>query len=240
MSRQKSVLILIFRSTPSPLGRQRTVPVARHGELVRKPNPCTHFTLNQLPATRPQADVRFILLETAMGYLLFERKESDEIGATLPEVQAACKDYGKFSLVLKLKAQFFFRTAEEALLNINDVSEGIVTPGLKVTPQPAHTHSPRDMNPSPPAAGVPRAQRAGWQGGQEGQGGHGGLGARYVPAPTYQCYTHRLPCAHSTAPTLRCAHSATPGNPSPTLRMLSQAWARPSRSSSTSRACATT
>jgi len=80
--------------------------------------------------------VRFILLETAMGYLLFERKESDEIGATLPEVQVAVKDYGKFSLVLKLKAQFFFRTAEEALLNINDVSEGIVTPGLKAFLEP--------------------------------------------------------------------------------------------------------
>ena len=49
--------------------------------------------------------MRFILLETAMGYLLFERKESDEIGATLPEVQVAVKDYGKFSLVLKLKAR---------------------------------------------------------------------------------------------------------------------------------------
>ena len=84
------------------------------------------------PATHPQADVRFVLLETAMGYLLFERKESDEIGATLPEVQAAVKDYSKFSLVLKLKAQFFFRTAEEALANINDISEGIVTPSLKV------------------------------------------------------------------------------------------------------------
>ena len=40
-----------------------------------------------------------------MGYLLFERKESDEIGATLPEVQQAVKDYGKFALVMKLKAQ---------------------------------------------------------------------------------------------------------------------------------------
>ena len=88
--------------------------------------------LTSWPATHPQADVRFVLLETAMGYLLFERKESDEIGATLPEVQAAVKDYGKFSLVLKLKAQFFFRTAEEALANINDISEGIVTPSLKV------------------------------------------------------------------------------------------------------------
>eukprot|EP00908_Phaeocystis_cordata_P023410 Transcript_5838.p1 GENE.Transcript_5838~~Transcript_5838.p1 ORF type:complete len:562 (-),score=362.78 Transcript_5838:50-1633(-) len=77
------------------------------------------------------ADVRFILLETAMGYLLFERKESDEIGATLAEAQAAVKDYGKFSLILKLKAQFFFRSAEEALANCNDVSEGIVTPSLK-------------------------------------------------------------------------------------------------------------
>ena len=63
-----------------------------------------------------------------MGYLLFERKESDEIGATLAEAQAAVKDYGKFSLILKLKAQFFFRSAEEALANCNDVSEGIVTP----------------------------------------------------------------------------------------------------------------
>ena len=111
-----------------------------------------------MPTARPQADVRFILLETAMGYLLFERKESDEIGATLPEVQAACKDYSKFSLVLKLKAQFFFRTAEEALLNINDVSEGIVTPGLKVPPATSSPLTPPtgcEPVPTHHAAGVP-------------------------------------------------------------------------------------
>ena len=128
--------------------------------------------------------MRFVLLETAMGYLLFERKESDEIGATLPEVQAAVKDYSKFSLVLKLKAQFFFRTAEEALANINDISEGIVTPSLKVTQKAAHPLAlPTGCEPVPTHAGVPGAQCAGWQGGQEGQGGHGSLGARCVPAP---------------------------------------------------------
>ena len=77
------------------------------------------------------AEVRFLLLETAMGYLLFERQESDEVGATLAEAQQAVKDYGKFSLIVKLKAKIFFRTAEEALENINDVSEGMVTPLLK-------------------------------------------------------------------------------------------------------------
>ena len=162
--------------------------------------------------------MRFILLETAMGYLLFERKESDEIGATLPEVQAACKDYSKFSLVLKLKAQFFFRTAEEALLNINDVSEGIVTPGLKVPPATSSPLTlPTGCEPVPThhAAGVPGAQRAGWQGGQEGQGGHGSLGARYVPAPMYLLHapTPMCPqrCAHPQArPLSHAGHPLTP------------------------------
>ena len=85
-----------------------------------------------------------------MGYLLFERKESDEIGATLAEAQAAVKDYGKFSLILKLKAQFFFRSTEEALGNCNDVSEGIVTPSLKVGAHPA----------GPAPEGFGHAQRA--------------------------------------------------------------------------------
>lgn len=164
--------------------------------------------------------MRFILLETAMGYLLFERKESDEIGATLPEVQAACKDYSKFSLVLKLKAQFFFRTAEEALLNINDVSEGIVTPGLKVPPATSSPLTlPTGCEPVPThhAAGVPGAERAGWQGGQEGQGGHGSLRARYVPAPC-TCYMRHAPtpmcpqrCAHPQArPLSHAGHPLTP------------------------------
>ena len=207
---------------PPPLGKQRTVTVARHGELVRKPNPCTHFTLNQLPATRPQADVRFILLETAMGYLLFERKESDEIGATLPEVQAACKDYGKFSLVLKLKAQFFFRTAEEALLNINDVSEGIVTPGLKVTPQPAHTTLPTGYEPiptrrrrssSPTCRLARRARRPRWPWGSRST-----VRARsYVPmlhAPPPVCPQHCAhpqvrPLSHAGQPLTHPAHALT-------------------------------
>ena len=158
--------------------------------------------LTSWPATHPQADVRFVLLETAMGYLLFERKESDEIGATLPEVQAAVKDYSKFSLVLKLKAQFFFRTAEEALANINDISEGIVTPSLKVTQKAAHPwHSPRDVNPSPPTQAFLEPNVPAGKAGKKAKVAMGVSEHGACPLPCSKCCTS----AHSAPPALRRA-----------------------------------
>eukprot|EP00303_Exanthemachrysis_gayraliae_P005960 CAMPEP_0206013464 /NCGR_PEP_ID=MMETSP1464-20131121/16552_1 /ASSEMBLY_ACC=CAM_ASM_001124 /TAXON_ID=119497 /ORGANISM="Exanthemachrysis gayraliae, Strain RCC1523" /LENGTH=349 /DNA_ID=CAMNT_0053387183 /DNA_START=54 /DNA_END=1100 /DNA_ORIENTATION=- len=77
------------------------------------------------------AEVRYVLLETASGYGLVERKGSDEIGATSKEAQQSMADYGRFSQICSLAAFQPFRTAEEALENINDLSEGLVTDRLR-------------------------------------------------------------------------------------------------------------
>ena len=199
----------------------------RHGELLpaRPAARSPSSLLTSWPATHPQADVRFVLLETAMGYLLFERKESDEIGATLPEVQAAVKDYGKFSLVLKLKAQFFFRTAEEALANINDISEGIVTPSLKVHRKPAHPwHSPRDVNPSPPTQAFLEPNVPAGKAGKKAKVAMGVSEHGACPLPCSKCCTiaHTALRPPSGAPpeprrtpsaTLRDSHRSGQGDP---------------------------
>ena len=143
--------------------------------------------------------MRFVLLETAMGYLLFERKESDEIGATLPEVQAAVKDYSKFSLVLKLKAQFFFRTAEEALANINDISEGIVTPSLKVTQKPAHPGNSPRVSPSPPTQAFLEPNVPAGKAGKKAKVAMGVSEHGACLLPCSQCCTQPTQCAQSSA-----------------------------------------
>ncbi len=72
-----------------------------------------------------------LLFESAYGYTLFEKLESDEIGQSLDEVQAAVLDLAKFGKIMKLKAFLPFKTAAHALENINDVSEGICNETLK-------------------------------------------------------------------------------------------------------------
>ena len=72
-----------------------------------------------------------LLFESAYGYALFEKLESDEIGQSLDEVQAAVLDLAKFGKIMKLKAFLPFKTAAHALENINDVSEGICNESLK-------------------------------------------------------------------------------------------------------------
>ncbi|KAI8373670.1 hypothetical protein BD560DRAFT_393993 [Blakeslea trispora] len=73
----------------------------------------------------------YILFETASGYALFERLQSEEIGSKLESVQASIADLSKFSKMLKLKSFAPFKNAADALENANDVSEGIVNPSLK-------------------------------------------------------------------------------------------------------------
>ena len=72
-----------------------------------------------------------LLFESAYGYALFEKLESDEIGQSLDEVQAAVLDLAKFGKIMKLKAFMPFKNAAHALENINDISEGIVNESLK-------------------------------------------------------------------------------------------------------------
>jgi len=72
----------------------------------------------------------YLLFETASGYALFERVNSEEIGVKLDEVQQSVLDLKRFSQMVKLKAFCPFTSAENALENINAISEGEVTPML--------------------------------------------------------------------------------------------------------------
>ncbi|ORZ37832.1 hypothetical protein BCR44DRAFT_56274 [Catenaria anguillulae PL171] len=75
--------------------------------------------------------VSHILYETASGYALFERIESDEIGQETEAFQASLQDLAKFGKTLKLKSFAPFKSAADALENANDVSEGVVSDALK-------------------------------------------------------------------------------------------------------------
>jgi len=81
-------------------------------------------------ARQEQMSQLFLLFESASGYSLFERVQSEEIGATLDEVQKSINDLQSFSKIMKLKAFLPFTSMENALENINAVSEGEVTKSL--------------------------------------------------------------------------------------------------------------
>jgi nucleolar protein 56 len=68
----------------------------------------------------------YLLFETASGYALFERVQSEEIGDELPEVQKSIEDFTRFARIVHLKSFFPFPSAESALENINAISEGLL------------------------------------------------------------------------------------------------------------------
>jgi len=73
----------------------------------------------------------FILFEAASGYGLFEKVASEDIGSSLDKVRESALELNRFSKIVKLKAFMPFTSAENALENINSVSEGEMTPLLK-------------------------------------------------------------------------------------------------------------
>lgn len=73
----------------------------------------------------------FILYESASGYALFERTAADEIALDADQVQTAVGDVSKFGKMIKLTAFAPFKSAQHALENINDVSEGVVHEHLR-------------------------------------------------------------------------------------------------------------
>ncbi|KAJ3086121.1 snoRNP complex protein nop56 [Quaeritorhiza haematococci] len=73
----------------------------------------------------------YILYETASGYALFERLESEEIGQELEEVSKAMLELPKFGKIVKLKSFAPFKSAAHALENMMDISEGVVNESLK-------------------------------------------------------------------------------------------------------------
>lgn len=73
-----------------------------------------------------------MLYESASGYGLFEVVQHDDIASLTAEVQAAVNDLQRFGRTVKLKAFQPFTTAENALENMNAVSEHVLTDDLKV------------------------------------------------------------------------------------------------------------
>lgn len=73
----------------------------------------------------------YVLFESASGYGLFERVASEDIGSSLAEVRESAQDLSRFSKIMKLKAFMPFVSAENALENINAVTEGVMTELLK-------------------------------------------------------------------------------------------------------------
>ncbi|CAB1100539.1 unnamed protein product [Ectocarpus sp. CCAP 1310/34] len=73
----------------------------------------------------------FVLYESASGYALLEVIEAEEVGSLLEEVQQAVLDPQRFCRTVKLKGFQPFTTAENALENVNAISEQIVTDDLK-------------------------------------------------------------------------------------------------------------
>ncbi|CAN0529048.1 unnamed protein product, partial [Ectocarpus sp. 12 AP-2014] len=67
----------------------------------------------------------------ASGYALLEVIEAEEVGSLLEEVQQAVLDPQRFCRTVKLKGFQPFTTAENALENVNAISEQIVTDDLK-------------------------------------------------------------------------------------------------------------
>lgn len=74
----------------------------------------------------------YTLFESASGYGLFSVLESEEIGSLLQEVQASMNDLSRFQRIVKMIAFHPFDSAENALENINAITEHEITDDLKV------------------------------------------------------------------------------------------------------------
>lgn len=72
------------------------------------------------------------LFESASGFALFSVLEAEEIGALLQEVQSGQSELSRFQRVVKMVAFHPFDSAENALENINAITEHEVTDDLKV------------------------------------------------------------------------------------------------------------
>jgi nucleolar protein 56 len=73
----------------------------------------------------------YLLHESASGLALFEHVQSDAVGSLLQQAQDSVLDLSRFSRIVKMKAFLPFKSAENALSVINDVSEGILHEDLK-------------------------------------------------------------------------------------------------------------
>lgn len=73
----------------------------------------------------------YVLFEHAVGYALFRVKEFEEVSMALPQVEKSVLDFNKFKSLVHLIAFFPFRTAVNALENMNCLTEGVVHDDLQ-------------------------------------------------------------------------------------------------------------
>eukprot|EP00954_Amorphochlora_amoebiformis_P016582 1301855-Amorphochlora_amoeboformis.AAC.1 len=73
----------------------------------------------------------FCLYEAASGYALFQVKFTEDIGSSLDEVKKSISELPRFSKMVKLVSFAPFTSAEDALKNINALTEGDMTETLK-------------------------------------------------------------------------------------------------------------
>jgi len=73
-----------------------------------------------------RAMVNYIFFESASGFALFERTESEDIGKLTEEVQNSVLEMKRFGKIMRLTSFLPFTSAENALLCQNEISEGIL------------------------------------------------------------------------------------------------------------------
>ena len=87
---------------------------------------CTiHIVASQLDFSccSGSMQVTFLLFEAASGYSLFEVKDVDSVGLSSENVQASIADMARFSKIVTLLAFTPFKTAVDALEQVNCISE---------------------------------------------------------------------------------------------------------------------
>jgi len=75
--------------------------------------------------------VLYLLFESAAGYGLFEKIEGEDVASQSSQFQESLKKFEKFKSIVKLKSFQPFLSAENALENTNDVTEGVMNETLK-------------------------------------------------------------------------------------------------------------
>ena len=68
--------------------------------------------------------ITHVLFESASGYAIFEAKLAENIALKTSAMQNSIRDLGKFGKMVSLLSFTPFKSAAQALENINDVSEG--------------------------------------------------------------------------------------------------------------------
>jgi hypothetical protein len=79
--------------------------------------PSSQLTLVKMPVTH-------VLFESASGYAIFEAKITEDIGSKSKAVGASFQDLAKLGKMVSLMSFSPFKSAAQALENINDISEG--------------------------------------------------------------------------------------------------------------------